>query len=376
MDSRNVQLDQYKQAFNRYFLAGGVNRGSGFGFGGFFGFGGGSSGERNVVNEIVEGRVFLSNLPSKTPFSHYANLALEDDSALVVSCVDMSELAKSTLLLEPMSGKVRYHVLPMRDVVAEVGHQDQIFDTLALMSSFADRGMPIHIHCMHGVGRSAMMTALHIAHRYLLNDPVITARINKFAWNKKLDPESETFIRELYDLVSNFVLSKRLCCQFYDETRNRLAREVLTTIQRRIQLQQSIVNEHDVNYQFLTALTVSAEFKRLMHDICNGSSSQIHCYNQFANMLLANTANWYQQLCEVVDGETVEGKPENVLVQSYQPEMASQSRLAAREEDNNARRLLFADFKAAVDRIALKFPEAQYSQSVTATLRQESTLTI
>lgn len=369
-----MQVDQYKQAFNRYFLAGGVNRGSGFGFGGFFGFGGGSSGERNVVNEIVEGRVFLSNLPSKTPFSHYANLALEDDSALVVSCVDMSELAKSTLLLEPMSGKVRYHVLPMRDVVAEVGHQDQIFDTLALMSSFADRGMPIHIHCMHGVGRSAMMTALHIAHRYLLNDPEITDCIDSFA-KAKLNPESETFIRELYDLVSNFVLSKRLCCQFYDETRNKLAREVLTAIQRRIKLQQPIVNEHDVNYQFLAELTMSAEFKRLMHNICNGSSSQIHRYNQFANMLLANAGNWYQQLCEFVDGETVESKPENVLVQSYQPEMMSH--LAAREaENNNARRRLFADFKAAVDRIALKFPEAQYSQPVTANLRQESTLTI
>jgi hypothetical protein len=229
---------------------------------------------------------------------------------------------------------------------------------------------------MHGVGRSAMMTALHIAHRYLLNDPVITARIDSFA-RKKLNPDSETFIRELYDLVSNYVLSKRLCCQFYDETRNRLAREVLTTIQRRIQSQQAIVNEHDVNYQFLAALTVSAEFKRLMHNICNGSSSQIHGYNQFANMLLANTANWYQQLCEVVDGETVESKPENVLVQSYLPEMVSLSHIAAREaENNNARRLLFADFKAAVDRIALKFPEAQYSQLVTANLRQASTLTV
>jgi hypothetical protein len=343
-----------------------------------FGFGGGN-GERSVVNEIVDGLVYLSNLPRNQPFSHYAMMPLQNDSALVVSCVDMNELAKSGLLLEPHAGKVRYHVLPMLDVVAEVGHQDQIIDTLVLMSSFADRKKPIHIHCREGVGRSAMMTALHISLRYLLKDPIITECIDSFAKisQTKLDSESGDFISDLYTVVSNYVQSKRPCCQFYDRNRNDLARKVLTEIQGRIKLGQPLVNAHDENYQFLAELTASAKFKALMHHTCRGTSFQIATFNQFAELMLTNADGWYQQLDEVADGEILITKPDNLLVRYCYARSLEDGKPQANVNDTAGegdRFTFLVEFKWEVERLAKKLPESIYAKSVNVN-RHENSLT-
>jgi protein-tyrosine phosphatase len=162
-----------EQEFGRYFFDTTCDKGSGFmGFAGFSFLNRGTS--RNTVSSIIDNRVYLTAMPKKAHFQELANTH-EENAVLVVSCSDIRELAKSgaDLLLEPSGKKIKYFVLAMADVSAEVGSTDQVYDALELMSQFSDQSKPILIHCREGVGRSAMMTALHLAHRYLRGDQAV-----------------------------------------------------------------------------------------------------------------------------------------------------------------------------------------------------------
>jgi len=316
MDSRLIEIEpkesdklngllKLKQEFSRYFFSVnniGVRSGFGFGFG--FGFGLLSGGDRNTVSTIIENRVYLSNLPSSTkpPFSWMENINnKEAHAALVVSCVDIKELAESGLLLEPSAKRIQYHVVAMQDVTAHVGCKDHIYDALAIMSHYADRNKPIHIHCYSGVGRSAMMTALHLVHRYLLNDPVIKACMDELfdmleMQNQKLNCDDKNYLQQLYDVAASFVSSKRKCCQFNNYERNELAMEILKEVQDKIKKGEALIGHRDENYYFLAELSQSCEFKKLQHYYYNSFMSNQVFVDDFINNLLLDQKDWFRRL--------------------------------------------------------------------------------
>lgn len=89
-------LEQLKQKFNRYFFLASSNRSMNtFSLlGKFF-----KSDNREALSEILPQRIYLGNLPKRHSFSANRELAQLPESALVVSCIDISELMESDLLL-------------------------------------------------------------------------------------------------------------------------------------------------------------------------------------------------------------------------------------------------------------------------------------
>jgi predicted protein tyrosine phosphatase len=353
---------------------------------------------REVASAIIEGRVYLTNLPLNSPFTRTSlnELPENENSALVVSCIDLGELAASPLLHEPDAPKIKYHVLAMQDATAVVGSIDQIFETLQLMSSFADQKKPILIHCYSGVGRSAMMTAIHIAHRYLLGDELVKTLIDEKA---KLDVSSSHYIKELYEAVSKlFVLSKRDCCQFDAALRNELAAKVLTELHTQIQAGQLNIIARDDDYQFLSAFVQTPACKALQHYFYHSLLSQ-HSYvpaivpvlvaqlgasksapealdpkkmlQKFFDDFLLNEDGWYQQLLDVVRNEKsdrVDSRAPNALEQ-----FCNVTSNAAEEEKQNVqsdeRRQYLNGILDVMIELATKFPNSGYSQQILASLQ-------
>jgi hypothetical protein len=284
----------------------------------------------------------------------------------------------------------------MQDATAVVGSIDQIFETLQLMSTFADQKKPILIHCYSGVGRSAMMTAIHIAHRYLLGDEMVKALIDEKA---KLDVNSSHYIKELYEAVSKlFVFSKRDCCQFDAAQRNEQAAKVLTELHRRIQAGQLNVDARDDHYQFLAAFVQTRECKALQHYFYHSLQSQHFLLpaivpvlvaqlgagksapedidpkkmlQKFFDDFLLNKDGWYQQLCDVVRNEKSD------RVDSHAPNALEQfcnftSNAAAEEKQNSQsdeRRQYLHGVLDVMIELATKFPNAAYSQQIQASLQ-------
>lgn len=290
--------------FNRYFFPG--ERASHGGLAASFmgGFMRGGDGGRSQVSEIIPGLVYLSNMPRSLPFNNRHIDDSDDKTALVMSCADISELASSVLLEEPGSKAIQYHIVAMEDVTASVGSLQQIYDALALMSKFADKKNPIHIHCVSGVGRSAMMTALHIAYRYLQGDENVVKLIDA-SLQSSLNPESEDYLKNLYDAVSNFVLSKRSCCQFYETRRNKLAIDVLGHIRECMQNNKPITSEQNDDYRLMAALVQSAVFKKLQYYYYRRSYGQEQeMLKSVMKALQNNEEGWYaglQKLASAAD---------------------------------------------------------------------------
>lgn len=256
----------------------------------------------------------------------------------------------------------------MKDVTATTGSLEQIYDALHLMSTFAEENKPIHIHCYSGVGRSAMMTATHLAHRYLLGDPVITACIDKIApqLELKLDPEKENFIPQLYKLACGYVSSKRSYCQFDNKSRKDIAIEVLSNMHETIQKDQSeILSSHDNNYAFIAALVQSATFKKLHYEYYrlprsvpeimkspiltqNDNIDLKKIIRDFFDGFLLNQEDWYQHLTNAVTNEQLESRS-NPLEQFC---------------TIKERRDLLAGVFDTLNQLALEYPDAYYSQHI------------
>lgn len=332
------------------------------GFGGFsdgfrFSYFGGSHSDRNEVSSIINKRVYLSNLPHQTPFSGF-NLDInnkKDKAALVVSCGDINELANSELLLEPNGDQIQYHVLAMEDCIAKVGCEDQVYDTLALMSEFADEEKPIFIHCISGVGRSAMMAALHLAHRYLLKkDSIVNDCIDDMLkkQDKTLNPESNDFIKNLYRAVSAYVLANRRCCQFDHPGRNNFAVSILTEINKKIQQGQSIIGHRDENYYFLADFVQSREFKKLQYHYYRSPIKEENksLINRLMKNFVTNSDNWYKHLVNTAYVELYGKNKENL-----NPEANNQQEFDWRD--------LLGQTINAINRISDKWLESIYSQN-------------
>lgn len=335
--------------------------------------------ERSEVSEILTGRIFLTNLPTTTKFQEKMNLSNNPDAGLVVSCLDISELAKSQLLLEPDVQKIKYHVLAMEDCTANVDTSRHIIDTLMLMSAFADSKKSILIHCFSGVGRSAMMTALHICHRYLLNDEVIKACIDK---NAQLNSASDNFIETLYRTVARHIISQRRCCQFDSAQRNNKAINILRTLHHLIKLNKRLVT-HDESHQFLADFVQSAEYKKLQHYYYNDArkqsyyadasfSSSVAAFRhdadsqqkikEFLNSFLSNNGDWYQQLVSAVRNETTE---ENALHQFCNFSTAG---VVEKQRD------ILRGILDIIIQLAIKYPQALHSQQALIALELEASL--
>jgi protein-tyrosine phosphatase len=332
-------------------------------------FGGNRSTDRSDVSEIIKGRIYLANLPMTTKFQEKMNLQNNPNAGLVVSCLDIRELAYSQLLLEPNAEKIKYHVLAMQNCTANVDTPRHIIDTLILMSEFADSKKPILIHCRSGVGRSAMMTALHICHRYLLNDEVIRAEIDS---KTQLNPASENFIETLYKTVAGYVFSKRSCCQFGSERDNK-AIDILSTLHDSIKLNQPLLN-HDENHQFLADFVQSSEYKKLQHYYyrnaknqsyyADSSSSSLVAAKEFSQSFLSNDNDWYQQLVSAVRNESIEENPLHQFCNS------SAAGAGVAEE----RRDLLRGILDIIIQLAFKYPQALHGQQALTALEKEASL--
>jgi hypothetical protein len=358
---------------------------------------------RDIASEIIKGRVYLTNLPLtlSSPFKRttLAKQPEDKDDALVVSCIDIAELATSLILHEPDAPKIKYHVLAMQDVTAVVGSIDQIFETLQLMSTFADHKKPILIHCYSGVGRSAMMTAIHIAHRYLLGDETVKDLIDEKA---KLDVTSSNYIKELYEAVSKlFVLSKRDCCKFDAADRNELAEQVLTELHSQIRAGKLKIAARDDDYQFLAAFVQTPECKKLQYYFYQSMQDQ-HSYvpaivpviaaqlgasklapevmdakkmlQKFFDDFLSNKAGWYQELLEAARNEKSD------RLESRAPSALEQfcnfpSNAAAEEKQNSQsdqRRQYLNGILNVMIELAIQFPKAAYSMQIQASLQLQT----
>jgi predicted protein tyrosine phosphatase len=347
---------------------------------------------RDTVSEILPGRIYLSNLPKTTPFSDFLQetKAADEPRALVVSCLEAREMAKSeaNLLLEPQAAKtkIHYHWIAMQDVTALVDSNDLIFDALRLMQLAAQQQTPILIHCYSGVGRSAMITAVHLAHLYLLGDATVKALLDKdtpledLSKNDAIDTEefsihSKKFIADLYLRANEYVYSKRNCCEFDSEDRNNRALILLAELHTQIRTGQSPV-AHDESYQFLAAFVQSAEYKKVVQHYYNSalflplpaqsSETQVDLRKRiedFINTLLTNQAGWYAQLAEAVHETTGAGSESNPLVQFCHASTAA----TAEEKQTPAvieRRQLLVDLLKLIDQLAERYPGAIYSQHV------------
>jgi hypothetical protein len=304
------------------------------------------------------------------------HLSNNPDAGLVVSCLDISELAKSQLLLEPDAGQIKYHVLAMEDCTANVDTSRHIIDTLMLMSAFADSKKPILIHCFSGVGRSAMMTALHICHRYLLNDEVIKACIDR---NAQINSASDNFIETLYYTVARHIISQRSCCQFDSAARNNKAINILRTLHDLIKSNEPLVT-HDENHQFLADFVQSAEYKKLQHSYYNNARKQSYYagvssssvaasdadpqqkIKEFLNSFLSNNDDWYQQLVNAVRNESTEENPLHQFCNS--------SAAGVVEERCD----LLRGILDIIIQLAFKYPEALHSQQALIALEREASL--
>jgi hypothetical protein len=335
----------------------------------------GSSRNRSALSEIIADRIFLCDLPGSAKFAE-VTVPNQTEAALFVSCIDIIELAESKILLEPHAPNIKYHVLAMEDSTAVVGSIDHIYDTLKLMSAFADNKKPILIHCYSGVGRSAMMTAIHIAHRYLLDDAVVKDYIDG-----KLDPADKDFIKKLYRAATRLVSSERSCCQFNSSQREALAIEVLTELSRR-KSSPSETEQRDDSYQFLVALTQSAEFKKLNYYFFNALPSDHYnatdisdaqkpvdprtMIKPFFNDFLLNKDGWYQQLIDAASSEPPNDNNQNPLY------IFCNSPFGLLDKNKNKtvqkRRELINGILNIITRLATQYPEALYSEQVAASL--------
>lgn len=372
-------LEQIKKEFSRYFFLTSNTRGktASFGFGMFM------RDNREVLSEIIPQRLYLGNLPPKRPFSNQVTIPEIKDAALVVSCMDIAELAESKLLLEPDADKIKYHVLAMNDVSGETGNSDQVYDALQLMSEFAEAGKPIHIHCFSGVGRSAMMTAIHLAHRYLLKDSVVCDLFKTVASKShcELKPENKDFIDRLYEVSCRYVSSVRRCCQFDSHERQTIAITALSRINSELNQEQLSGLPHNEHYAFIAELVQSASFKKLHYEYYKFSNKtaffidasqdeltpqkpvnlQKNIKDFFDNLLL-NKDGWFQQLTDTVtDNSTrVEHNLLDLFCTSQLQELDSNEQTISM----NARRELLVNLHKTINQLAIKYPEALYSQSV------------
>jgi hypothetical protein len=372
-------LEQIKKEFSRYFFLTSKTRGTtaSFGFGMFM------RDNREVLSEIVPARLYLGNLPQKRPFSNQITIPEIKDAALVVSCMDIAELAESKLLLEPDAGKIKYHVLAMNDVSGETGNSDQVYDALQLMSEFAEAGKPIHIHCFSGVGRSAMMTAIHLAHRYLLKDSVICDLFDAVASksNSELKVGNKDFIDRLYEVSCRYVSSVRRCCQFDNRERQAIAITALSRINSELNQAQLSGLPHNDHYAFIAELVQSPSFKRLHYEYYSYSNktalyidssrdelSQKIPVNlqknikEFFDGLLLNKDEWFQQLTDTVTDNSmrVEHNLLDLFCTSQLPGIDSNEQALS----VNARRELLVNLHNTINELAIKYPGALYSQSV------------
>ncbi len=366
-----------EKEFKRYFFLSSESRGQSL-FSGFSMFSRGGS-ERGEVSEIIPQRVYLSNLPRKSPFSQQVKIADIPNGALVVSCNDFFELAESDLLLEPNSKNIKYHVVAMQDATAITGTPEHICDALRIMAKFAQEKKPIHIHCLSGVGRSPMMTALHIAHLYLLGDPQVKELLTSFVAQGKieLDPERDNFISELYTLSTRVVAKKRPCCQFNSREREQIAIEVLTQLHKEIKAGQ-LNPPHDINYEFINSLVQSASFKKLHYEYYNllrntyfpaNQSSELEptdyinlrkAIKRFFVDLIHNKEGWYQQLTNALD----EGKLAlNSPIEQFCTCLPRRDKIE-QEKSISKRRVLLEDLITTLDQLSLDFPESEFSKQI------------
>ena len=352
---------------------------------------------RNVVSEIIDGRLYLTSMPLISPLKKATQIQVPEQAGaiLVISSIDIAELATSPLLLEPDAPKIKYHVLAMQDATALVGSIDQVFETLHLMSAFADNKYPIIIHCYSGVGRSAMITALHIAHRYLLGDAMIKGLIDE---KEKLDVNSSNYIKDLYKVVSKLVLSRRDCCQFDAEIRNDFAAKVLTELNTRILAGKRDLEARDTDYQFLASFVQTRECKVLQHyfyhsmqthysyvkGIVPSITAQLGASLPVAEIIdpkkflqnffegfLSNEAGWYQQLLDTVRNERSDSLAPNLLEQFCNASDGTATEEKQQLQRTERREMLNGILNVMIQ-LAIQFPNAAYSQQVLASLKLEA----
>jgi hypothetical protein len=214
-----------------------------------------------------------------------------------------------------------------------------------------------------------MMTAAHLAHRYLLGDPDIQFLIDNCLLKSKikLDPDGGDFIFHLYQASCKYVHSMRDCCQFNHKDRHDIAIKALTILykEKKGQLKQP----YDDNYAFINALVQSAAFKKLHHEYYNdlgkfyeSSTNAIDLkviIKKFFASFIVNKDNWYQQLMNAVNEQ--EEFKNNPLDQ-----FCRASQLGLNEEQQKVsitdRRKLLTDLIETMNDLSLKFPTAEYSQ--------------
>jgi protein-tyrosine phosphatase len=390
-DIQQIVLTELKNKFERYFVfAKSDSKQSGLsGFGRVFGFRPGDG--RENLSEIIEGQVYLGPI---TKCQNFIQRTAKLNGGLVVSCLDISELASSGLLLEPEPNKINYHILAMEDKIATVGSIDQVHDALKLMLSFSAQQKPIYIHCYEGVGRSPMLTALHIAHRYLLEDPVIRYLIDRFNQSQitLFKSDNENYIGNLYKVVKDYVKSRRSCCQFDERNRYELAINVLSTLHRQIQAGQKVVDKNDQNYSFLAELVQSSQFKSLQHYCMNSLSwhdrlniyapetkenaegdeqrkviasiDPQQCIIKFFKLFLLNKQQWYQQIIDATKVEQTEVNTANPLLLFLN--CVDQSLDRDQNAIKNKRQELILGLLNSVHQLAAKYPQALFSQTIAA----------
>lgn len=342
-------FEKQEQRFNRFFFPSFVVKSIGFnGFGEFSGLGGlFNQSARNVLSEVIKDSIYLGNFP-KSPFASFPLSSQEPNSALLVSCLDLEEMANSKLLLEP-DARLKYHILPMEDVTANPGCIEHIIDTIRLMSEFAMQGKKIHVHCFQGVGRSAMMTAIFLAYRYMLQDETVQTCLNPFL-KSPLNIENNEYIVQLYNAACKLVSSQRPCCQFDSRERFKLA---ITVLQ---QLKENPEPKRDENYSFLAQLVQSRPFKKLTYLYFNdfnhktneleNSQRDKENIRQFFTSFLLNKDEWYTQLAQACLDDCPPATPLSALSQHQEL------------------RELFVDLCELFNELSEVIPNSEYSKPV------------
>lgn len=385
-------LTTLKDEFKRYFdFTDSLASSSGHAFSGLFR----SSDDRESLSEIVAGLIYLGPL---SKYHKFMQKVENSHGALIISCIDIRELARSSLLSDLQSSKVRHHLLPMEDRTATVGSNDHIYDALKIMSEFTAQKKPIFIHCREGVGRSPMITVIYIALLYMMNNPDIRSCIDGYKANNltQLNPDSEEYVENIYLAVMDYIKkTKRHCCQFNEPARHTLAREVLKALHQQNKIGQLMRSSRDENYRFLSTLVQSPQFKNLQQyctslrhwDCVNiygpettaNSDSQapnivaiidpLKCIVNFSNSFLLNQTGWYKQLQNALsDVQSVLDNTNNPLYQ-FCNFVAN-----LRGEDQNAikakRRKLISELIDVIRQLATSYPQALFSQTV-ATFHQQ-----
>ena len=253
--------------------------------------------------------------------------------------------------MEPDAKRLSYHILAMEDVTAHVGSYEQIIEALVKMSFYADLNKPILLHCYSGVGRSAMMTALHLAHRYLIGDTVVREAINTLRLGLEktpLDPQHEDYISKLYYAATKFVAYHRTCCQFDSHKRNNQAIAILTELGRRLATGEPLIKHTGDDYHFLSSLTQSLEFKKLQYHYFHVFGAEKHVIKKLFDDMLWNAPDWHKKLADLAADKSP--------MQYYQIPDASHEKL----------RGLLSDVLAVIHRLAEQMPDVSYSQQTVA----------